>query len=228
MGKRISNYEELPTPNKKVYDLVQHYTDGNVAMFADYIGVTQQILDRIFKKDSRNGKYPKVSDKIKNALKEKYNLKDVWFYDENDEQSSEEPKMSYTNGVPYYNVDFIGGFDLILNDQTTIPEYKIDFKKYNSADCWCNVTGHSMEPEISPGDIIALKELHDWRIYIPSGEIYGIVTTEHRTIKKVTPSNKEGFIKLIPSNQSPEFVPQDIPISIIRKVYKVLGCMKRL
>lgn len=145
-----------------------------------------------------------------------------------DMEYNDEPRISYTNGVPYYNVDFIGGFDLILNDQTTIPEYKIDFKKYNSADCWCNVTGHSMEPEISPGDIIALKELHDWRIYIPSGEIYGIVTTEHRTIKKVTPSNKEGFITLIPSNQSPEFVPQDIPISIIRKVYKVLGCMKRL
>ena len=131
-------------------------------------------------------------------------------------------------GVPYYNVDFIGGFDLVLNDQTVLPEYYIDFKKYNSADCWCNVTGHSMEPEINPGDIIALKELEDWRTYMPAGEIYGIVTTEHRTIKKVRPSDREGYIRLIPINRSPEYTEQDIPISIIIKVYKVLGCVKRL
>ena len=41
----------------------------------------------------------------------------------------DEPKISYTKGVPYYNVDFIGGFDLVLNDQTINPEYLIDFKK---------------------------------------------------------------------------------------------------
>lgn len=38
------------------------------------------------------------------------------------------PQKSFTVGVPYYNVDFIGGFDLVLNDQTTTPEYLIDFK----------------------------------------------------------------------------------------------------
>lgn len=144
------------------------------------------------------------------------------------QESEDKPIISYSSGVPYYNVDFIGGFDLILNDQTINPEYYIDFKQYNSADCWCNVTGHSMEPEINQGDIIALKELHDWRTYIPAGEIYGLVTTEHRTIKKVCPSPKEGYLRLIPTNKSPEYVPQDIPISIVIKVYKVLGCMKRL
>ena len=157
----------------------------------------------------------------------KLNIK--WVISGNGEmEETDSPKISFTNGVPYYNVDFIGGFDLIENDQTINPEYRIDFQKYNNATCWCNVTGHSMEPEVTPGDIIALKELHDWRVYIPSGEIYGIVTTEHRTIKKISPSTKEGFIRLIPSNQSPEYVPQDIPISIVRRVYKVLGCMKRL
>lgn len=144
------------------------------------------------------------------------------------QESEDKPIISYSSGVPYYNVDFIGGFDLILNDQAINPEYYIDFKQYNSADCWCNVTGHSMEPEINQGDIIALKELHDWRTYIPAGEIYGLVTTEHRTIKKVCPSPKEGFLRLIPTNKSPEYVPQDIPISIVLRVYKVLGCMKRL
>lgn len=144
------------------------------------------------------------------------------------EYNEDKPKISYTTGVPYYNVDFIGGFDLVLNDQTVNPEYNIDFRTYNSADCWCNVTGHSMEPEISQGDIIALKELHDWKTYIPSGEIYAIVTTEHRTIKRVSPGKHEGYILLTPSNPSPEYVAQEIPLSIVQRVYRVLGCMKRL
>ena len=80
MGKFILNYEELPLPNKKVYDLVQHLTEGNVKLFSEYIGVKQQVLDRIFKKDPRNNKYPSVSENIKSALKKKYGFGDDWFY----------------------------------------------------------------------------------------------------------------------------------------------------
>lgn len=137
------------------------------------------------------------------------------------------PIKTTNQGVPYYNVDFIGGFDMVENDQTTTPDYYIDFQKYNSADCWCNVTGHSMEPSISHGDIIALKEIIDWRIFLPFGEIYAIVTSEHRTIKKVTGSLSPEKFLLIPLNSSAEFQPQEIPISIIIKVYKVLGCVKK-
>ena len=60
--------------------------------------------------------------------------------------STATPVKNYKFGVPYYNVDFIGGFDLVYNDQTIAPEYLIDFAPYNTATCWCNITGHSMEP----------------------------------------------------------------------------------
>lgn len=131
-------------------------------------------------------------------------------------------------GAPYYNVDFIGGFDLVSNDQTTIPDYYIDYPPYNKDGVmWCNVTGHSMEPEINHGDTIAIKELKDWRTYLPFGEVYGIVTTEHRTIKRVSKSDKEGFMRLIPTNSSPEFAAQDIPLTIVMKVFQVLGSVKR-
>lgn len=138
------------------------------------------------------------------------------------------PRISYTEGVPYYDVDFIGGFDLVMNDQTTAPAYNIDFAKYNNADFWCNVSGHSMSPEISHGDIIAIKELNDWRTFLPLGEVYAIVTTEHRTIKKVTSCDDADSFLLIPINKSEEFRPQIIPKAIILKIYKVLGCMKKM
>ena len=139
------------------------------------------------------------------------------------------PTISYSHGKPYYNVDFLGGFDIVLNDQTINPEYLIDFKKYDDADCWCNVSGHSMEPLISNGDIIAIKQLHDWREFLLYGEVYGIVTKDMRTVKLVTKSPKgDDYLHLVPVNKSEEYQPQDIPVKLITHVFQVLGCMKKL
>lgn len=142
--------------------------------------------------------------------------------------SSSLPVKSYTTGVPYYNVDFIGGFNLIINDQTVTPEYLIDFKEYNKATCWCNITGHSMEPEITSGDIIALREVID-PSFLPFGEIYAIITTNNmRTIKRIGPASSPENYSLIPTNKAPEYGIQEIPKNMIYKVYEVLGCMKKL
>lgn len=140
------------------------------------------------------------------------------------------PEVNYEyKGAPYYNVDFIGGFDLVLNDQTRNPDYYIDFAPYNKDGVvWCNITGHSMEPELNNGDFIAMKEMKSPIQYLPAGEIYGIVTEDYRTVKRMTPSDKDGFVRLIPTNKSPEFKPQDIPVSMICKVFAVLGSMHRL
>lgn len=139
-----------------------------------------------------------------------------------------EPNINYTKGVPYYNVDFIGGFDIVLNDQTINPEYLIDFQKYNEATCWCNVSGHSMEPEITHGDIIALKKIED-KSFLPLGEVYAIVTTNGmRTIKRLGPSNDPKCYTLVPTNKSPEYGIQELRKDMIQHIFQVLGCMKRL
>lgn len=131
-------------------------------------------------------------------------------------------------GAPYYNVDFIGGFDIIYNDQTPNPDYYINYPPFNKDNVvWCNLTGHSMEPEISNGDVIALKEMKTPIQYLPAGEIYGIVTEEYRTVKRVKKGDRPGFIKLIPSNKSEEFCEQEIPIEMIIKVFAVLGSMRK-
>ena len=126
-------------------------------------------------------------------------------------------------GVPYYNVDFKMGYDLMMNDQTVTPEYMIDFAPYNRCDCWCNASGDSMRPTISNGDKIALKEIPDPRTCLISGEIYAIVTTNDlRTIKRVHDNGET--ITLIADNK--EYPEQTISKDIILKVYKVLGCVK--
>ncbi len=147
-------------------------------------------------------------------------------------ESEKEEKLPSVNqtyeGAPYFNVDFIGGFDVIVNDQTRNPDFYINYPPYNQEGVvWCNLTGHSMEPEISNGDIIALREVTTPIQYLPAGEIYGIVTEEYRTVKRVRLSQKEGFVRLIPSNKSEEFCEQEIPINMILKVYAVLGSIRK-
>lgn len=140
------------------------------------------------------------------------------------------PEINYEyKGAPYYNVDFIGGFDLVLNDQTINPDYYINFAPYNKPGVvWCNITGHSMEPELNNGDFIAMKEMTSPIEYLPYGEIYGIVTDDYRTVKRIRLSDRKGYVRLIPTNKSPEYAEQDIPIEMIRKVFAVLGSMHRL
>lgn len=138
------------------------------------------------------------------------------------------PIINYEQrGVPYYDVDFIGGFDLVLNDQTINPEYYIDFKPYNNAKYWANVSGHSMEPSISHGDMIAIKEIETWREFLPYGEVYGIVTDEFRTIKVVSKGDDDKSFSLIPLNKDPQYSAQSIPKHLIRKVFSVLGAVKK-
>lgn len=138
-------------------------------------------------------------------------------------------KISYTTGRPYYNVDFIEGFDLVTNDQTINPEYYIDFAPYNKDGVvWCNITGNSMEPLISNGDIIALKPLQDWNSFIEYGKTYAIVTTNNiRTVKKIRKGSDKDHLLLIPENLK-ECDEQEIHKSMIKYIFLVIGCMKKL
>ncbi len=178
-----------------------------------------------------------LSDRsIENILKFYTDLNRTWLLTGEGEMLANEntnsqslPKTSYTTGRPYYNVDFIGGFDLIINDQTIIPEYNIDFAPYNQDGVfWCNITGHSMEPKVSHGDIIAIKEVSDWQSYLTMGEIYAIVTTnELRTVKIIRKGTSDDVFRLIPINIA-DFDEQEISKSMIMRVFEVLGCMKRI
>lgn len=144
--------------------------------------------------------------------------------------SNDSPSInSFKKGVPYYDVDFIAGFDVMENSQIINPTYYIDFLPFNDADCWLNVTGKSMGPLIAHGDIVALKEVQDWKTFLLEGEIYAIITKNgFRTIKilgkDVEDSNN---YLLIPYNKSGDYHPQPIPKNVITKIYRVKGAIKK-
>ena len=237
-NESIFSIKHLPAVNERVKQLVDLYANGSVKRFSEMIHLSSsQKLNRVFNLDKRNNEYPEVSSDILLSIANMFvEINTEWLLTGRGEmlkeatQTISTPTINYEHkGAPYYNVDFIGGFDLVLNDQTTNPDYYINFEPYNKPGVvWCNITGHSMEPELSNGDYIALKEMTDPIQYLPYGEIYAIVTENFRTVKRLGKAGKKDFIRLIPSNKSPEYSPQDIPISMIQKIYAVLGSMHRL
>lgn len=134
------------------------------------------------------------------------------------------PKISYTEGVPYYDEDFLLGFEEIGTPNSENLDFLIKMPGYEKATLWCNASGHSMEPKINNGDIIALQRVEDFS-FLPFGDVYGFITTNGmRTIKRLGRASREGYYRLIPTNK--EYDEQEIPINKIALVYRVMGTMK--
>lgn len=170
-----------------------------------------------------------------NKLSEKLRVRKGWLLDgkgqmmkapdEILDQIPAMPTRSYDAraGVPFFNVEFELGFDILGTDNRSTPDYMIDFKPYNTADCWCTSKGNSMYPTISGGDIIAMKKIEDFHILM-NNEIYGIVTVNGlRTIKRVRDNGDT--ITLIPDNKN-GYDEQTIEKKDVMHVFQVLGCIK--
>ena len=217
--------------NERFQEVISLEYGGNKRAFANAVGISPTVVENVV--GSRKGKpsYDVLEKVCANA-----NVSPDWLLTGNgpmlkpEESAPSAPVINYNRtGAPYYNVDFIGGFDAVINDQTATPDYFIDFAPFNKPGVvWCNITGHSMEPELNNGDIIAMREVTSPIQYLPAGEIYGIVTDEYRTVKRLRMSQQQGFVVLIPTNKSPEYTEQEIPVSMIRKVFAVLGSVHRL
>lgn len=127
-------------------------------------------------------------------------------------------------GTPYYDVDFLGGFSEIFNSQVSIPSTNIIIKGFEKADLWCNVTGHSMEPRINHGDIIALRRctLDD----IQYGEIYAVVLDTIRTIKILRKASDPQHLRFIPINTQ-DYDEQEFDKERIIHIYEVVGSISK-
>lgn len=154
----------------------------------------------------------------------KDNLSDIKTIDEADSSFMPTTSMSPSVGTPYYDVDFIGGFDEVFNSQVNMPATNIVIKGFEKASLWCNVTGHSMEPKINHGDIIALRQctLND----IQYGEIYAVVLDTIRTIKILRRSPDPDKLRFIPINTE-DYDEQEFDKSRIMNVFEVIGSISK-
>jgi len=210
-------------------DRIKQYLDIkgiSVSAFERSVGMSNASFGKSLKKGGAIG-----TDKLENILSVYPDISVEWLFSGKgsmlkDGKDNSKPTIT-TNpqeGVPYYDVDFIGGFSEIFNCQAAIPHNYIKIQGFERADCWCNVSGHSMEPKINHGDIIALRNCNVEDILY--GEIYAVVTNSVRTIKILRKSKKPNMLRFIPINTE-EFDEQEYPISDILHIFKVIGSIRK-
>lgn len=218
--------------------LIEHYSDGNKSEFARMIGVSPQAINtwisrNTFDIDIIYAKCISISPEwlltgngpmLKTSSDNKTNVEQQQVSTNKADEST--PLVTYDPnvGVPYYDVDFVAGFDLIINDQTFLPTANIVVYGFEKAQMWCNATGNSMYPKICHGDMIALREctLED----VQYGEIYAVVLDTIRTIKILRKSDDPNKFRFIPINTE-EYDEQEFCKSRILRVFEVLGNVSR-
>lgn len=209
--------------NTMSYDIAQHRKRKGLTQkeLGDAVGVSRRTIQDY--EGGRRQPKPMVVDLIKRAL----GAENVPTETHSKGASVAVRVDDEKSGKPFYDVDFQAGYELFLDEPSTRPSFHIDYQPYNHCDLWVRVSGKSMSPFISNGDIAALKKVEGWQDFLLSGEIYAVVANNGlRTIKKVR-VEKDNFI-LIPHNKSEEFSIDELPRKMVRSVWQVLGVIKHL
>lgn len=209
-----------------ILDRIKLYIDTkgiSIAAFEKSVGMSNASFSKSLKNNGAIG-----TDRLENILSVYSDISPEWLLTGQGDMLKEEPSLSVSmnpqEGTPYYDVDFLGGFDLQENSQAMVPALNIVANICPRAEMWCNITGHSMEPTISHGDIIALHKcsVED----IQYGEVYAVVLDTFRTVKILRKSSTPGMLKFVPVNKE-EFDEQEFSISRILQVYEVVGSIRR-
>lgn len=135
-------------------------------------------------------------------------------------------KMISSVQVPYYDVDFAGGWTSAELFSQQKPSFVISSPDFARAEFACNLVGNSISNRIENGSIIGLRKIENWQIYFPTNEIYGVVTKNKlRTVKIVKRSKEKGFLELIPDAlpqfNNPPYEPELVPIDYVVEFYQV-------
>ena len=216
--------------NVRIQAIIDQQYSTNKKAFANAVGVGSTVIQNIV--GTRQGKpsYDVIEKICANA-----NISPDWLLTgsgpmlkttSKDSSSKPEPIISYDPnvGVPYFDVDFTAGFNLIFNDQTVNPTANIVVYGFERASVWCNVTGDSMYPKICHGDMIALRECRpDDVLY---GEIYAVVLDNIRTVKILRKAKDPAMLRFIPINTE-KYDEQEFERSRIIKIFEVLGNISR-
>ena len=104
-------------------------------------------------------------------------------------------------------------------EQYVVPEFMA-----RGADCLVRVSGSSMYPKYSNGDILACRIVRDI-LFFQWGKVYVIDSSQGLLVKRIEQSPREDFITLVSDNRE-RYKPFEIPVSDIRTLAIVIGVIR--
>lgn len=220
--KNSVNYENLPLPNRKIYDLVMKHTGGNVTSFAAMIGISQQRVNRIFNIDTRSKKYPSISSEIKSAVMKKFCIDEVWFLLEDSECIEPTSKKEEQETTMLLPTLARGG--TLADFSQSVNEYECEriISPVKGAEFAITVTGDSMSPEYPSGSRVFIKQINE-RAFIDWGRVYVLDTCNGTIIKKIMPGSNSECVRCISINSEyPDF---EVQFSDMHGMYRILALL---
>lgn len=222
----------LPYRNKKLLEIIDLKANGNVSEFAKIIGKSQQVINRLFKPDKRNGKYPNVTNEIESAVIEAFGLEENYFYLNIDNVDSKPKKLlidpekiaekvALETTKPRLPVkvaagqisEYYGGIYESQCERTPV------INQFPSYDFTMIVQGNSMEPKFEGGDEIACKKVQKT---IEWGKTYVVDTADGAFLKRLY--DEGDSIRCVSYNK--EYHDFLIDKNYIYGIYRVVGLMR--
>ncbi len=167
------------------------------------------------------------SENFLNTFEKVFNV-DLAKYKNDENVQTKEVDSIRDNGVPYYDVDFAGGWSSEEVFVNQLPSFYITSPDFEKAEFACNLIGQSISRRIPNRAVLGLRQIRDWEMYFPTNEVYAVLMkNDLRTVKIVKRSEKDGFLTLIP-DPLPEFnqtiyEPEEVPVSFVAKMFQVVA-----
>lgn len=178
--------------------------------------------------DIKSGKHG-ISKDLAEKIKAKYlNLSMAWLLTGQGEMlegvTTVEESDQDVSMIPLLPISAQGGKlnDFIVSVKGSDCEKVVSPIK--GADFAMPVAGDSMAPEYPNGSQIHIKKINE-NAFIEWGKVYVLDTCNGALIKRIIPSEKEGYVKCVSINSDPIYAPFEVALMDIYGIYRVMLCL---
>ncbi len=223
------------TKKERLEAIIAHYGDGKPSQFAKSLGVAPSTISSWLSRDTFD--YELLFAKCEN-------INSAWLLtgegdmllsssgnnqgSTKDEPRTNQPTTCLTQaGIPLIPVDAVAGFNGIDSPTIQIHDcqrYLVpEFQQLN-AEFMIRVSGSSMYPKYSSGDILACRKLTSYN-FIQWGKIYVIDSEQGAMVKRLFPCDEDTDYVICKSD-NPNYPPFELPKTEIRSLSIVLGAIR--
>lgn len=201
--------------------LKQYFQSEGISQqqIADTLDTSRQYVNGVLA-----GRTP-IGKPLAYTLAKHYGLRQGWLLSGEEPMLGEDMTAAPDEGIPLIPINAMAGAlsgsaDAILAydcERYIVPAFK-------NADFLIRVQGDSMEPKYFPGDIVACQRVPMDRLWFQWGKTYVLDTIQGALIKRLEPSEQEGFVTI--SSENSRYKPFDLPCEEINGVALVIGLIR--
>lgn len=189
------------------------------AEFAYELGIKQPYLSEI-----ENGKKP-ITDELYERMKQRWGINVCDKYNIVSQTSPvgnnnvAEPSM-----VNLVSLTVKGGRLSDYCGQACEYECERIASPVGGAELAIRVYGDSMSPEYPNGSLVYVKRVNE-RAFLEWGKVYVLDTCNGAVIKRLVPSERDGYVRCVSINPAPEFAPFEVSLEDVFRVFVVMACL---